>query len=143
MCASRCPRCSPPPKDATPKRSSLKRHHGPVELAALPVSIIDEEASLEPPDSCSTSRSDESLSRPLKAKRATWSGSTREDLEVVHTVYDTHYRRTCWKRHRSAITCLAVCLLLSAIIVIVCLLLVRMSQHQTFRRRLDSLRSLR
>lgn len=128
--------CDPPPSGATPKRPALKRHSSltppshrreavptPLELQAV---VIDEEsAHLTPPSSTGrSSLSSDDSTQPLKSKRASWSG----ELEVVHTVYDTHYRRTCWKRHRRLCASAFIYLVLAATIVALLYAVIRQSQ---------------
>ena len=51
--------------------------------------------------------------RPLKSnRRASWS----EDLEVVHNVWDTHYRRSCFNRNRASVLLLVVLLIVAMVI---------------------------
>lgn len=77
--------------ELTPVKSALK-------ASSTRISHDDDD---EVGDSCGDScgESSEGSNRPLKSKRTrrlSWS----TDLEVVHNVYDTHYRRTCVRRHR-------------------------------------------
>merc|ERR1712113_220712 len=109
-------RFDPPSLDAAPRRSNLKKPTDSFSEPALDPRMLsdeyisDDDSPRDSPAGAShTSASMLTRSASL-SRKASWRDDHGLDLTMVHHVHDTHYKRTCWKRHRARIFCL-VCLL--------------------------------
>ena len=102
----------PAASDATPKRPSVKLggvHQNGSRSKLLEVEMVSSDSSSSSPSSQD------------KLRRASWRDEHGDSLLEVHMVFDTHYKRTFWKRHSGTVLCFCV-LVVPAVILVVLLL---------------------
>ena len=54
-----------------------------------------------------------------KLRRASWRDEHGDSLHEVHMVFDTHYKRTFWKRHGPSLICFCVLVVPAVTLVVV------------------------
>mmetsp|Transcript_8476 Transcript_8476/g.17067 ORF Transcript_8476/g.17067 Transcript_8476/m.17067 type:complete len:126 (-) Transcript_8476:309-686(-) len=107
----------PPCPSSQPRRSSLKSPN-----ASLKKMVPPRNGSHDSLSSPGDDGSDLPLTERFSPRRmTTWGDEHGHDLMITHHVYDTHYKRSFYRRHRFEICCASMVLSLAAIIAAVVL----------------------